>query len=67
MRGLGSDHVISGPMRSLGKKCIQWRTQTDKHTGGHGNSKTESSRWADLVKMVKTITIFDCVVMFNRF
>ena len=29
MRGLGTDHVISGQMRGLEKNCIPWRRQTD--------------------------------------
>ena len=32
MRGLGTDHVTSGPMRGLGKNCIRWRKQTDTQT-----------------------------------
>ena len=28
----GTDHVISGPMRGLGKNCTRWRTQTDRQT-----------------------------------
>ena len=30
MRGLGTDHVILGPMRGLDKNCIRWRKQTDR-------------------------------------
>ena len=37
MRGLGTDHLISGPMRGL-KNCIQWRKQTDRTKDGHGDS-----------------------------
>ena len=32
MRGLGTDHVISGPMRGLEKNCIWWHEQTDRRT-----------------------------------
>ena len=45
MRGLGTDHVISGPMRGLENNCIQWRTKTVRHTDGHGNSMTELAQW----------------------
>ena len=31
MRGLGTDHLISGPMRGL-KKCIRWRTEINRQT-----------------------------------
>ena len=34
MRGLGTDHVISGPMRGL-----------KKYTDGHGVSITELAQW----------------------
>ena len=30
MRGLGTDHVISGPMRDLTKNCIQCTLNTQK-------------------------------------
>ena len=36
-------------MRGLEKKCTQWRKQTDretdKQTGGHCESMTESAQW----------------------
>ena len=38
----GTDHVISGPMRGLDKKCIRWRRQTNRQTYGHHNSMTEA-------------------------
>ena len=45
MRGLGTDNMISGPMRGLGKNCTRWHKQknrqTNKQTDGHGNSMTE--------------------------
>ena len=41
---MGTDHVISGPMRGL-KKWIQWRKQTDKQAEGHGDSMTELAQW----------------------
>ena len=41
MRGLGTDHVISGRMRGLEKKCIQWQKLTDRRTDRrHGNIAT---------------------------
>ena len=45
MRGLGTDHVISGPMRGLKKNRVRWRKHTDRHTDGHGDSMTESAQW----------------------
>ena len=55
MRGLVTDHVISGPMRGIEReeKNAFYGTdrQTDGHTtDGHRNSKTESAQWADSVK-----------------
>ena len=41
----GTDHVISGPMRGLGKNCTRWRRQTDTQTQGHGDSMTNSAQW----------------------
>ena len=54
MRGLGTDHVISGPMRRLGKKTASNGAdrQTDRQTDGHGDFMTESSQKADSVKIV---------------
>ena len=34
IRGLGTYHVISGPIRGLEKNCIQWLKQTDRTTHG---------------------------------
>ena len=42
MRGLGSDHVTSGPMRGLKKTAPDG---TNKQTNGHGDSMTESAQW----------------------
>ena len=53
MRGLGSGHVICGPMRGLEKNCMgrgQTHRQTDRQTNGHRDSMTESSQWVDSVK-----------------
>ena len=44
MRCMATDHVTSGPMRGLQKKC----TQLHKRTDGHGDSMTKS---ADSVKI----------------
>ena len=44
MRGLATNHVTSGSLRGLPKKC----TQLHKRTDGHGDSMTES---ADSVKI----------------
>ena len=42
MKGLGTDHVTIGPMRSLKKPApIGAIRQTD----GHGDSMTESAKW----------------------
>ena len=43
MRGLGTDYVISGPMRGL-KKLLSM-AQTDQQTDRHGDYMTESVKW----------------------
>ena len=43
MRGLGTDHVISGQMRGL--KKLHPMAETHRHTDRHGNSMTESAQW----------------------
>ena len=45
MKGLVTDHVISGPMRGLKKTCIRCRKQTDRTMDGHSDSMTESAEW----------------------
>ena len=45
MKGLGTDHVIQGPMRGLNINCIRWRKQTIRQKDGHGDSMTESAQW----------------------
>ena len=50
MRGLGSGHVTSGPMRGLEIK-FTGREHTYVHTYGHYDSMTESAQWADSVKI----------------
>ena len=40
----GTDHVISGPIRSLKKKLLPM-AQTDIQTERHGDSMTESPQW----------------------
>ena len=46
MRGLGTDHVISGPMRGLKKTASNGADkQTHRHTDGHGDSMTELALW----------------------
>ena len=45
MRGLGTDHVISGPIRGLEKNCIPWRRETNKQTSGHCDSMTDPAQW----------------------
>ena len=50
MRGLGTDHVNSGPI--IGLKKLHPIAQTDTQTDGHGDSKTESAQRADSVKIV---------------
>ena len=58
MRGLRSDHGISGPMRGLQKTASYCaHRHTDRHTGGHCDSKTESAHWADSVKMGKVVEL----------
>ena len=51
MRALGTDHVISGPIRGLNKNCIRCRRK-NRHSGGHRNSKTESAQWDNSVKRI---------------
>ena len=60
MRGLGTDHVISGPIRGLENKCIPWRNQTNKQTDGHRDSMTKSAHCAVSVKIsyLKCPTLF---------
>ena len=67
MRGMGTDHVISGPIRG-----IRWCRQTNRHAEAdrHGNSMTESAKWANKVKTkpsnqdgnirLRQIIIFKC-------
>ena len=43
MRGLGTDHVIVGPMRGL--KKMHPMAQTNRQTSGHRDSMTESAQW----------------------
>ena len=47
MRGQETDHLISGPMRGLKKlqPMAQTNRQTEKQTGGHRDSMTESAQW----------------------
>ena len=46
MKGLGTDHVISGPMRGLKKTVSDGANkQTNRQTDGHRNSMTESAQW----------------------
>ena len=46
MRGLETDHVISGPMRGFEKTVSDdANRQTNRQTDGHGNSMTESTQW----------------------
>ena len=47
MRGLVTDHVISGPMRGF-KKCIQWRTRTNRY----GDTMTQSTQWGQFSEKV---------------
>ena len=45
MRGLGTDHVISGPMRGLKKTASDGANkQTNRQTSGHRDSMTESAQ-----------------------
>ena len=44
MRGLGTDHVISVPMRGA-------NTHTQRQTDRHRNSKTTLAQWANTVKI----------------
>ena len=52
MRGLGTDHVISGPIQGLEKKTAS--DCANRQTSGHCDSMTESAqRGANSVKIQK--------------
>ena len=53
MRGLGTYHLISGPMRGLEENCIQRYKDTDTQTDGYQDSKT--AQWADPVKITQEL------------
>ena len=48
MRGLETDHVISGPMKGLGKTYRMGRGQ---HTNGHRDSMTDPAQRAESVQI----------------
>ena len=52
MRGLGTDHAISGLMRGLKKMHLMAQTDklTNKLTDGNRNSMTESAQWGRFSK-----------------
>ena len=50
MRGLGTDHAISGPMRGL--KKLHTMAQTDKQTDNHGHSMTELAQWGQFSEQI---------------
>ena len=52
MRGLETDHVISGPKRGL-KKCMGRGHQTHRHTEGHCNLQTDAAQRAESVREQK--------------
>ena len=46
MKGLGTDHVISGPMRGLEKTASDGADKhTNRQTHGHCNFMTELAQW----------------------
>ena len=49
MRGLGTDHVISGPTRGIE---ITHGEGTYRQTNGHCNYKTDSAQRAESVKII---------------
>ena len=52
MRGLETDHVISGPMRGLKKTTWgMYITQTNRQTDRHVDSMTDTAQRAESVKM----------------
>ena len=51
MRGLGTDHVISGPIRSLKKTGTNG---ANKQTDKHGNYMTEWAQWGQFSENSKT-------------
>ena len=52
IRGLQTDHVISGQMRGL--KKLNPMAQTNRQTDGHGNSMTELAKCFDSMKIMHT-------------
>ena len=50
MRGLGTDPVISGPMRGLKKTASDG---ANRQTDGHGDSMTESAQWGRFSEKLK--------------
>ena len=60
MRGLGTDHVISGPMRGLEKNCIPWRRHTAKQTAQVGRFSENLDKVSGItVCFVRRFEIFD--------
>ena len=49
MRGVGTDNVILGPMRSREKK-MHPMAQTEPQTDRHGDSLTDPAQWARSLK-----------------
>ena len=53
-------------MRGLEKNCTRWHIQTDRqtntHTDGHGDSKTNSAKRAELVKIYSEFQLI-CAVL----
>ena len=55
MKGLGTDHMISGPIRGLknvSNGTTTHKQQQEQHTDGHHNSKTESTQKAYFLKKI---------------
>ena len=61
MRGLGTDHEISGPMKRLKKLHLMAPTNTQT-TDGHSGLESELAQLADLVKscIQETLNVLLC-------
>ena len=65
MRGLGNDHVISGPTRGLTKNASDG---ANRHTDGHGDSMTESTQWgrySENLALLKPPSVFFLTLLFH--
>ena len=62
MRGLETDHVISGPKTGL-KKRMGRGHQTHRHTDGHCNLQSDPAQRAESVRIQKKSNPFSCEII----